>query len=185
LSDEGVEEEAVEQDGESDDEVVFELADWTDEDRAALRDRLQAKGIAHEWEDGDLVVADADADAADDAIEAVEYPDELAPDGADTNDGGEADDGADDDGVGYALMSALFVAADRLQHDPEDPRVGGAFDEAADAVVAAAPPYGVAAEEWKQLQELAANVCEQLDEADADVIARDAGALRQLLSRYV
>jgi hypothetical protein len=185
LSDEGVEQDEVEQD---DVEVVFELADWTDEDRAALRDRLQAKGIAHEWEDGDLVVADADADAADDAIEAVEYSDELAADAADaaeTDDGGEADD-ADDGGVGYALMSALFVAADRLQHDPEDPRVGGAFDEAADAVVAAAaPPYGVAAEEWKQLQELAANVCEQLDEADADVIARDAGALRQLLSRYV
>jgi len=175
LSDERVEPEAEDDDG---DEVVFELADWTDDDRAALRDKLQAKGIAHEWEDGDLVVADADADAADDAIEAVEYPDELAVDA----EGAEADDG----GVGYELMSALFVAADRLQHDPEDPRVGGAFDEAADAVAAAAtPPYGVAAEEWKQVQELATNVCDQLDEADADVIARDAAALRPLLSRYV
>ncbi|MEY2568545.1 MAG: hypothetical protein QOE35_3074 [Actinomycetota bacterium] len=180
MSDEGVEPD----DEQDDDEVVFELADWTDEDRAAVRDRLQAKGIAHEWEDGDLVVADADADAADDAIEAVEFPDELPADADDTGDGADDAD-ADDGGVGYALMSALFVAADRLQHDPEDPRVGGAFDEAADAVVAAAPPYGVAAEQWKQLQELAANVCDQLDEADADVIARDAGALRQLLSRYV
>ena len=161
---------------EDEDEVVFELGDWTEADRTALQEKLTAGGIMHDWEEGDLVVAEADADRAEDAIEAVEYPDELPADA-------EGDD--DDGGAGYALMSALFVAADRLQRDPDDPRVGGEFDEAADAVDGAAAPYGVAPEVWAQVQELARNVGEQLDEATPDVISRDAAALRQLLSRYV
>jgi hypothetical protein len=162
-------------DDHDDDEVVFELGEWTAEDRALLVTRLNEQHIAHEWEDGDLVVAEADADRADDVIDGVEYPDELAP----------ADEAGDDNGAGYAVMSALFEASDRLLHAPTDPAVGGAFDEAADAVVAAGPPYGVAPEEWKQMQDLASNLCEQLDDADDDVIARDAAALRHLLSRYV
>lgn len=158
------------------DEIVFELADWTEDDRQALHQKLTTANIAHSWEEGDLVVTEADADAAEAAIEAVEYPDEIAL---------EDDDAADDGGAGYQRMSALFVAADRLQHDPDDPVVGGEFDEAADAVADAAAPYGVAPELWKQIQELAHNVCALLDEGDADVIARDAATLRQLLSRYV
>ena len=160
-----------------DDEIVFELADWTDADRTLLGEKLTAGGITHEWENGDLVVADADADQAEEAIEAVEYPDELP---ADT---GEAPPAANE-GT-YEEMSALFVAADRLQHDPEDPVIGAEFDTAAEAVAESGPPYGIDAQVWQQVQELANNVCDQLDDADADVIARDAAALRQLLSRYV
>jgi hypothetical protein len=160
-----------------DDEVVFELADWTAEERARLGEKLTAGGIVHEWEDGDLVVADADADRAEAAIEAVEYPDELPADAGD-------EPPAEDEGS-YEIMSALFVAADRLQRDPDDPVVGGEFDAAAEAAGASGPPYGLDAQVWQQVQELAGNVCDQLDDADPDVIARDAAALRQLLSRYV
>jgi hypothetical protein len=158
-------------------EIVFELSDWTEDDRQALHQKLTTGNIPHSWEEGDLVVDEADADVAEQAIEAVEYPDELAI-------GGDGDD-EDDDGAGYELMSTLFVAADRLQHDPDDPVVGGEFEEASDAVVAGKAPYGVAPELWKQVQELAHNVCEELDEAEPEVIARDAATLRQLLSRYV
>ena len=159
------------------DEIVFELADWSDVDRTLLGEKLKAGGISHEWEDGNLVVADDDADQAEEAIEAVEYPDELP---ADTGDAPPAEN----EGT-YEVMSALFVAADRLQHDPEDPVVGAEFDTAAETAGDAGPPYGIDAQVWQQVQELAANVCDQLDDADADVIARDAGTLRQLLSRYV
>ncbi|MEY2474695.1 MAG: hypothetical protein QOG87_10 [Actinomycetota bacterium] len=161
---------------EDDDEIVFELRDWREDERARLGEKLEAGGIAHEWEDGDLVVADADADRAEAAIEAIEYPDELPADG----DG----EPAEDEGS-YEIMSALFVAADRLQHDPDDPVIGGEFDVAAETAGGVGPPYGFDAQVWRQVQELAANVCDQLDDADADVIARDAGTLRQLLSRYV
>jgi hypothetical protein len=162
------------------DEVVFELSDWNDDDRSLVSQKLAAAGIAHAWEGTDLVVADADGDAAEDTIETVEYPDGLRAED-DIDHDGELDDG----GLGYELMSALFVAADRLQRDPEDPRAGGEFDAASDAIAGTSPPYGVAAEVWQQIQELGANVAEQLDDADAEVIARDAGTLRTLLSRYM
>ena len=164
-------------DDDDDDEIVFELADWTDADRTLLGEKLTAGGITHEWENGDLVVADADADQAEEAIEAVEYPDEIP---ADTG----QEPAPENEGT-YEIMSALFVAADRLQHDPDDPVVGAEFDTAAETAGDAGPPYGIDAQVWQQVQELAANVCDQLDDADADVIARDAGTLRQLLSRYV
>jgi hypothetical protein len=164
-------------DEDDDDEIVFELADWTDADRTRLGEKLTAGGISHEWEDGDLVVADADADQAEEAIEAVEYPDELPADTGDAEP--PANEGT------YEIMSALFVAADRLQHDPEDPVAGAEFDVAAETAAESGPPYGIDAQVWQQVQELASNVCDQLDDADPDVIARDAGTLRQLLSRYV
>ena len=161
------------------DEAVFELADWTDVDRSRLSEKLTAGGITHAWEDGDLVVDDADGDAAEDAIEAIENPDALPIDD-------DHDDAAPAENEGtYEVMSALFVAADRLQHDPEDPVAGAEFDAAADTVADSGPPYGIDAQVWQQVQELASNVCDQLDDADPDVIARDAAALRQLLSRYV
>ena len=159
----------------ADDEVVFELGDWTEQDRALLVTRLNEQHIAHVWEDGDLVVAEVDADKTDDAIEAVEYPDELA----------ESDD-ADDDGAGYAVMSALFDASDRLQNDPADQRAAADFEEASGMAGTSAPPFGLDAEVWRQVQELAAQVVTQMDEdADDDVIARDAAALRHLLANYV
>jgi len=162
--------------GHDDQEAVFELADWTAEERAELGTRLDAAGIAHEWEEDDLVVAEPDADAVDEIIEAVEYPDELAP----------AADGEDDGGAGYAVMSDLFVTTDRLQRDPDDPALVGQFYEAAEGAADAAVPFGVGPDVWKQVQELAAGICDALDgDAAADVVARDAAALRQLLSRYV
>jgi hypothetical protein len=162
---------------EGDDEVVFELSDWNDDDRTKLDEKLHAAGISHAWEESDLIVDEVDADKAEDAIEALEYPDELP---AATDDEAPAENEGS-----YEVMSALFVAADRLQRDPEDPIAGGEFDAAAETAGDAGPPYGIEAQVWQQVQELAANVTEQLDDADAEVIARDAAALRQLLSRYM
>jgi hypothetical protein len=160
------------------DEVVFELSDWDTDARARLGEQLASVGINHAWEDGDLVVDDADADATEDAIEAIEYPDELPADD-------DAPPEPEENEGSYEVMSSLFVAADRLQHDPDDPVIGGEFDAAAETAGESGPPYGIDPQVWRQVQELAANVSEQLDDADADVIARDAGTLRQLLSRYV
>jgi len=175
--DDGVDDLVEDDQDEDDDEIVFELTDWREDERARLGESLRSSGIDHEGEEGDLVVAEADADRAEAAIEAIEYPDELPVDAGDTAP-------PEDEGT-YEIMSALFVAADRLQHDPDDPLIGGEFDVAAETAGGVGPPYGFDAQVWRQVQELAANVCDQLDEADPDVIARDAAALRQLLSRYV
>ena len=161
-----------------DDEIVFELGDWTADERKNLEGRLRGSGIAYRWEEEeDLVVSASDEEVVEKVLDEVEFPDQMAP--AD-----HADD-VDDQAV-YAVMSNLFVAADRLKDDPSDGNVATDFSAAADHAVAAAPPFGVAPEVWHQVQELAAGINDALAEsADDDVVARDAGDLRQLLSRFV
>ncbi|MEO6318862.1 MAG: hypothetical protein ABIP36_08775 [Acidimicrobiales bacterium] len=46
--------------GREDDEITFELDEWTEADRRVLTDRLTALGAPHTWEDTTLVVAAAD-----------------------------------------------------------------------------------------------------------------------------
>ncbi len=41
------------------DEITFELDEWSDQDRAVLRDRLETLGAPHSWEGTTLVVAAA------------------------------------------------------------------------------------------------------------------------------
>ncbi|MGH9267008.1 MAG: hypothetical protein ACRD0D_02405, partial [Acidimicrobiales bacterium] len=132
--------------------LVFELDDWTTEERTSLELRLTAGGIAHRWETGsgreavyglepsaawevgtDLVVAEQDADAVDALLDEIEFVDEL-----------EADDGDDEgDEAVYQVMADLYVAVDRLKARVEDPAVAGAFFDAADAAIDVPPPFGI------------------------------------------
>jgi hypothetical protein len=43
-----------------DDEITYELDEWSEADRALLRDRLETLGAPHSWEGTTLVVASAD-----------------------------------------------------------------------------------------------------------------------------
>ena len=89
----------------SDDEVGYDLADWGDEERHQLASALVAETIASRWEALELVVRDADADRVEELIDEIDNPDALDPEEDD------ADGGAE-------VLSALYVAADVLQHDP-------------------------------------------------------------------
>lgn len=75
-------------DADGPDELVYELDEWSDADRALLRERLEALAVPHRWEDTSLVVAAEDeawvervmdqveddlATALDDDIEKVAY----------------------------------------------------------------------------------------------------------------
>jgi hypothetical protein len=96
----------------------------------------------------------------------------------------DADDGGDE--ATYAVMSNLFVAADRLQKDPADAANAGDFYLAADAAAITPAPFGIDRLEWQQVQELAASLAGAMEsDVDDDVVARDASALRALLARYV
>ena len=160
------------------DEIVYELGDWTADERTDLEGRLAGSNIAFRWEDDDLVVAEGDEQVVEKLLDELEFPDEIEP----VADG---DSDVDDEAV-YAVMSNLFVSADRLKDDPSDGNVATDFAAAADDAVAAPPPFGVADEVWRQVQELAAGINEALaSAADDDVVSRDAGDLRQLLSRFV
>ena len=166
-------------DDQGDDELVYELGDWTAEERTDLEGRLAGSGVGYRWEeDEDLVVAAGDEQVVEALLDEVEFPNQM-----EAVDETAAD--VDDEAV-YAVMSDLYVAADRLKDDPSDGNLATDFASAADEAVAAPPPFGVAPEVWHQVQELASGITDALAaSADDDVVARDAGDLRHLLSRFV
>lgn len=164
------------------DEVIYDLGDWSQDDRNQLELLLTGSSVIHRWEVGsDLVVLEADADGVERLMDEVEASGGVAPLPV-TDD--ETDDG--DDEATYAVMSNLFVAADRLQKDPSDAAAAGDFYMAADATALTPPPFGIDAPIWQQVQELAASLAAALEsDVDDDSIARDAAALRAMLAGYV
>lgn len=154
---------------EPDQEVVFELAEWGDELRAAVTEVLAERGVPHDWEGTDLVVDEQDADLVDavlDELEAaplgevIELDDVLPP---------AANEATYDD------VSALYLAADRLVHAPDDPDARAELRDAAADVAGTSAPYGVGDREWTRI----------LAAADAATDLGGARALRDLLRPYV
>lgn len=180
--------------------VIYELGDWSDEQRGSLELRLQAEGIEHQWEaptgadvqpgydpgqdsgvGTDLVVGEQDEETVDRLLDEVEFPDALEPSevpGGDT--------GAGDDEANYAVMSHLYVAADRLKDDPGDLAVAGEFFDAADAAGATPAPFGIDGDVWRTVQELCKSIAGALEqEADDATVQELAQRLRDLLFEFV
>ena len=152
--------------------VVYEVAEWSPEDRADLTDALVEEGVRYVFDDmGDLVVVAMDEDRVDTII------DELT-------DGEEAED---DGPAASDVLSELFVAADKLRKSPRDARaIADARDQAA-AVIALPPPYGFERRTWAQVGLRAGALRKALeDEApDDEAVAEAAGELRDLLHPMV
>ena len=173
--------------------IVYELADWTAEQRGALEVRLQAEGIEHDWqmpsgadvdysyEAGeqwtvatDLVVNESLEEAVDELIDEIDFPDSLAAE----DDGGEGEES-------WARMSELYVAADRLKDGPGDLARAGEFFDAADALSDAAP-YGISGDVWSQVRSLTDEVTAALEtDSDDEVVQAHAKKLRDLLFQFV
>ncbi|HET7488015.1 MAG TPA: hypothetical protein VFJ85_08805 [Acidimicrobiales bacterium] len=165
----------------ADDNIVqYEMDGWEEGERNALDTMLTSEEIAHRWEGDDLVVLEDAEDQVDAIMDRVEFPDalEAVPD--------EEEDDVDDEAV-YAVMSNLFVAADRLADDHSvEVETAGELAMAAAAAAAAPAPYGVEPAVWKQVQQLSHTIVESIEaEADDEVVLRDAAALRDLLRRFV
>jgi hypothetical protein len=158
--------------------VVYELDEWTAEERAELQLRLDAEHITHQWDtETELLVSEADEARVDAILDELVASDELAAE----------DDLGEDDEERYATMSDLFVAADRIAGTSSvDVDLGAAFVEAAAAVEGQPAPYGIDEFAWERIGELALTVTAALEnEAGDDVVIRHASTLRDLLRRYV
>jgi len=182
-------------DDEGSDVIVYELDEWTPDQRGALEQRLVAADIQHQWETPsgadveesyepgnpwvvgtDLVVGEQDEETVDALLDDIENPDALAE---------TPDDGVDDE-ANYAIMGNLYVAADRLKDDPGDLAVAGEFFDAADAARTAGAPFGIDAEVWSRVQDLATEVTRALEADDDDEqVQAHAQRLRDLLFTYV
>jgi len=175
--------------------VVYELDEWTADQRGALEQRLASLEIEHQWEtpegsevqEGyepgqtwevgtDLVIGEKDEEAVDGLLEEVENPDSLEA----------VDDDGDSDEANYAVMSNLYVTADRLKDGPGDLALAGAFFDAADAARDIAAPFGIDGEVWRRVQELAAEISRSIEQEEADgQVAGHAQRLRDVLFGYV
>ena len=184
--------------------VVYELNDWSSDQRGELDLRLQTEGIDHSWETGDglealvgyenrqawelatdLVVGDKDEEAVDRLLDEVEHPDELTPVGEGEGDV-DGDSAADEDEANYNVMSHLYVAADRLKDDPGDLVLAGEFFDAADAARGIPVPFGIDGDVWNKVIELAGAISVALEEeAEDDVVRTRAKELRDLLFTFV
>jgi hypothetical protein len=156
------------------DQVAYDLSDWEEDRLATLVDELDAARIAHGWDEDELFVYAADEQAVDELLDRVAHPHELPP---------EADDGP----AGAELLGEVFVAADRLQHDPDDHEGTVSMLDLGHAVEGADPPYGIGPKEWDHLQGRVGALCSQLraSKVDEDAVIDAARDLRNALRSYV
>ena len=156
------------------DQVAYDLSEWDDDHIETLVHELRQAGIASAWDGDELYVYVEDEDAVDDLFDRVSHPHQLAPE--------------DDDGpVGAELLGAAFVAADRLQHDPDDKEGSVAVRDLDEALDADSPPYGLDTSEWSHLCERVAalRVLLDADDLDEEAVIESARDLRTALRPYV
>lgn len=178
--------------------IVYELDEWTADQRGAIEQRLVGAAIEHQWESDtgaemeagyeaaqpwvdatDLVIGERDEETVDAMLDEVDSPDALE---AVT----EAEDDAVDDEATYAVMSNLYVAADRLKDDPGDLALAGEFFDAADAARTIEAPFGIDGEVWRRVQELAGEVSRSIEQEEDDAqVQAHAQRLRDVLFSYV
>ncbi len=164
--------------GNNEDEVDYDLAEWLVGERSAATAALTEIDIPFRWEQDLVLVVPAVAEEEVDLLlDELEEVDELD----------EEEEGAGDGGaVAQEAMGDLFVAADRLQHDPLDDRMAADVLMAAGTVSVSSPPYGIERPVWRQIQGLASTLATDLEEAaDEETVAADARALREYLRDLV
>ncbi len=172
-------------------QLSYELDDWDDARRATLAEVLSASGIEHAWDEhGELVVLEEDEERVDAMIDAVEEGraeadlDTDAEGEGDGVPGGEADEDGPD---AQEVLSKLFVAADRLMHDPLDPTGVLSFVDGVAEAEALRLPYGFAPAVWDdlvgQVKALADAIAD--DDSEDDDLVEEAEKVRTLLRTYV
>lgn len=169
-------------DAEDDHEIlVYELNTWTPDQRTTLEKVLTEAGVTFQWEGTDLLVPAADEARVDGLLDTIEFPEALAE-----ADDTEAEDDIDDEAI-YQVMSDLFVIADRIADaNKVELAVAGDFIEAAAAAQETPAPFGVEARLWQQMQRLANEISERLQNEDEDkIVIAEAATLRNALRGFV
>jgi hypothetical protein len=135
-------------------QVAYDLTDWDALGRERLFDALEEQAVPYGVDGEELFVHEIDEPRVDEMIEAIVRP-ETADDVA-----------GDDDAAGPEVMGELFVAADRLVHDPDDPEGTLALIAAIRRASTTPVPYGMDKVWWEGV----------LGRADALVSLRDVPA---------
>jgi len=156
--------------------TAFEMDGWDDDLREVLIERLVGTGVPHEFDgDGDLVIHEIDEEQVDMIIDEVlarrEEHDLEKLEGLEAND----------------LLSALFLATDRLRRDPGDSNGVLGVIEHGERLVRSAAPFGFEPSGWSQLRDSTASLIDliQQEEPPVDEITGQAEMLRETLRALV
>jgi hypothetical protein len=164
--------------GEDHDELVYELPDWSEEQRGELGLLLDRENIPFQWEGGtDLIVPAANEERVDALLDEIEQGgEELAPVLVDDL----------DDETRYEAISELFGVSDRLSHKPGDVALCGDFIDAAAVVRELPAPYGVSDDVWWGVQTRIRSLTEAIEmEAEDEAVEQGARTLADLLRSFV
>lgn len=154
-------------------QVAYDLTSWDAIGRERLFGSLEAEAVPYGIDGEELFVHEIDEQRVDELIDVIVRPGREV----------DADDDAPDGGP--EAMGELFVAADRLAHDPADTE--GTLGLIA-AVRAAGPtPYGMDKVWWDGVVDRAGALVElrAVDEPDDDAVTVAATELRDALRPYV
>lgn len=156
--------------------VAFEMGDLPGELHDDLLENLGAAGVPYEIdEDGDLVVRVEDEERTESVIHELlaraGEADLVEMDGLELND----------------LLSALFVACDRLRRNPRD--ADGVLEglDSARQVAQVRTPFGFSAVDWRAARAAAGRLVEMLegDETHDEDLRELAQGLRDVLHRLI
>lgn len=156
-------------------QVAYDLTDWDALGRERLFDSLEDEAVPYGIDGEELFVHEIDEQRVDEMIDAiVRPPGELAA---------EVDGGGD----GFETMGELFVAADRLAHDPLDHEGTLVLIAALRRAASAATPYGMDKVWWDAVLARADGLVALRDTPDPDegAVIASAVELRDALRPYV
>jgi hypothetical protein len=156
------------------DQVAYDLSEWDDDRIGALVEELDRASIPFAWDGDELFVYADDEQSLDESLDKVAHPHELAAENDDGDAGGE-------------LLGELFIAADRLQRDPDDHETTVIMLDLVRAAEAAPPPYGLSQNEWKHLRERMNGLADLLRDpsVEENAVLASARDLRNALRPYV
>jgi hypothetical protein len=152
-------------------QVGYDLTEWDDDSCTRLMDMLESESIAYRIDGDEIFVEGADEERVDELVTVILDPDAVvtAPEG------------------GGDVMSEMFVAADRLRHDPDDHAGAKALAEAASRAETQGPPYGMDPKWWAGIVEQAEQIAGILAApvSEDEHVRELADGLRDALRPYV
>lgn len=153
-------------------QTAYDLAGWDDVNRDQLFDLLDAERVPFAMDGDELFVNGTDEQRVDAAIDSII---------------GSEDGSVPTAQAGPEVMGEIFVAVDRLSHDPLDREGALSLLSLVRATTGSNPPYGMDKVWWDGVLANAGRLLSLLDidEPDEDAVAEESAALRDALRPYV
>ena len=162
----------------------FDRSDASEGENDVVTGALTSAGIAFRWEGDNLVVATADEALVDALLDDIESGEYIDVEGS----GGSDDSEAPGEAPSAEVLTAFFLAAERLRRNPHDASGLKRLSEATSVSDPRRPPFGVQPRLWEQTCDAADALADALTDengTDDEVSVAAAEHLHDLLRPYI